>query len=77
MEKFELGIALQKIYEFIWEEFCDWYIELVKPRLYDKDDETRLEAQYVLKLCFRYCHETSAPVYAVYYRGDLPSPGSG
>ncbi|ADU74953.1 valyl-tRNA synthetase [Acetivibrio thermocellus AD2] len=48
MEKFELGIALQKIYEFIWEEFCDWYIELVKPRLYDKDDETRLEAQYVL-----------------------------
>jgi len=50
MEKFELGIALQKIYEFIWEEFCDWYIELVKPRLYDKDDETRLEAQYVLNM---------------------------
>ncbi|TYQ16502.1 UNVERIFIED_CONTAM: valyl-tRNA synthetase [Acetivibrio alkalicellulosi] len=48
MEKFELGIALQKIYEFIWEEFCDWYIELVKPRLYDKDDPSRLEAQYVL-----------------------------
>ncbi|MDQ2087115.1 valine--tRNA ligase [Herbivorax sp. ANBcel31] len=48
MEKFELGIALQKIYEFIWEEFCDWYIELVKPRLYDKDSDSRLEAQYVL-----------------------------
>jgi valyl-tRNA synthetase len=48
LEKFELGIALQKIYEFIWEEFCDWYIEIVKPRLYDKDSETRLEAQYVL-----------------------------
>lgn len=48
MEKFEFGIALQKIYEFIWEEFCDWYIELVKPRLYDRDDATRLEAQYVL-----------------------------
>ncbi|MCX7747672.1 MAG: valine--tRNA ligase [Clostridia bacterium] len=48
MEKFELGIALQKIYEFIWEEFCDWYIELVKPRLYDKESESRLEAQYVL-----------------------------
>jgi len=48
MEKFELGIALQKIYEFIWEEFCDWYIELVKPRLYDKEDSSRLEAQYVL-----------------------------
>jgi valyl-tRNA synthetase len=48
LEKFELGIALQKIYEFIWEEFCDWYIEIVKPRLYDKDSEKRLEAQYVL-----------------------------
>ncbi len=48
LEKFELGIALQKVYEFIWEEFCDWYIELVKPRLYDRDDPTRLEAQYVL-----------------------------
>ena len=48
MEKFELGIALQKVYEFVWEEFCDWYIELVKPRLYDKEDKTRLEAQYVL-----------------------------
>lgn len=48
MEKFELGIALQKIYEFIWEEFCDWYIELVKPRLYDKESDSRLEAQYVL-----------------------------
>ena len=48
MEKFELGIALQKIYEFIWEEFCDWYIELVKPRLYDRESDSRLEAQYVL-----------------------------
>jgi len=48
IEKFELGIALQKIYEFIWEEFCDWYIELVKVRLYNKDEESRLEALYVL-----------------------------
>ncbi|AUS97845.1 valine--tRNA ligase [Clostridium thermosuccinogenes] len=48
LDKFELGIALQKIYEFIWDEFCDWYIELVKPRLYDREMEGRLEAQYVL-----------------------------
>ena len=48
MGRYELGIALQKIYEFIWEEFCDWYIEMVKPRLYDREDETRLETQYVL-----------------------------
>ena len=31
MEKYELGIAVQKVYDFIWEEFCDWYIEMVKP----------------------------------------------
>jgi len=48
LEKFELGIGLQKIYEFIWEEFCDWYIELVKPRLYDREAENRLEAMFVL-----------------------------
>ena len=38
MENFELGIAVQKVYDFIWDEFCDWYIEMVKPRLYDTDD---------------------------------------
>ncbi|MDK2810539.1 MAG: valyl-tRNA synthetase, partial [Petroclostridium sp.] len=48
LDKFELGIAVQKLYDFIWDEFCDWYIELVKPRLYDKQSTSRLEAQYVL-----------------------------
>ncbi|MDK2799737.1 MAG: valyl-tRNA synthetase [Clostridiales bacterium] len=48
LDKFELGIAVQKLYDFIWDEFCDWYIELVKPRLYDKESDNRLEAQYVL-----------------------------
>ncbi|MCM1027620.1 MAG: valine--tRNA ligase [Roseburia sp.] len=38
MENFELGIAVQKVYDFIWDEFCDWYIEMVKPRLYGTDD---------------------------------------
>ncbi|MDE6219448.1 MAG: class I tRNA ligase family protein, partial [Lachnospiraceae bacterium] len=38
MEHFELGIAVQKIYDFIWDEFCDWYIEMVKPRLYNSDN---------------------------------------
>ncbi|MCC8140979.1 MAG: valine--tRNA ligase [Lachnospiraceae bacterium] len=38
MEKFELGIAVQKVFDFIWEEFCDWYIEIVKPRLAHKDE---------------------------------------
>ncbi|MBQ7613749.1 MAG: valine--tRNA ligase [Butyrivibrio sp.] len=44
MEKFELGIAVQKVYDFIWDEFCDWYIEMVKPRLYNSDDKASHEA---------------------------------
>ena len=39
MDSFELGIAVQKVYDFIWDEFCDWYIEMVKPRLYSTDEE--------------------------------------
>ncbi len=44
MEKFELGIAVQKVYDFIWDEFCDWYIEMVKPRLYNSDNAASHEA---------------------------------
>ena len=39
MDKYELGIAVQKVYNFIWDEFCDWYIEIVKPRMYRKDED--------------------------------------
>ncbi len=49
-DSFELGVALQNVYEFIWDEFCDWYIEMVKPRLYDKENPTRKYAQYTLNL---------------------------
>ncbi len=49
MESFELGIAVQKINDFIWEEFCDWYIEMVKPRLYSETDETKAAALWTLK----------------------------
>ena len=49
LDKFELGIALQKINDFIWEEFCDWYIEMVKPRLYNDADETKAAALWTLK----------------------------
>ncbi len=48
IDNYDLGIALEKIYNFIWDEFCDWYIEIVKPRLYDKENTTRKTAQYVL-----------------------------
>ncbi|SCX98220.1 valyl-tRNA synthetase [Lachnospiraceae bacterium XPB1003] len=55
MEKYELGVAVQKVYDFIWDEYCDWYIEMVKPRLYAKDSEdekdqiSRNAALYTLK----------------------------
>ena len=49
LEKYELGIAADKIYSFVWEEFCDWYIEMVKPRLYNDEDTTKAAALYTLK----------------------------
>ena len=48
LENFELGIATQKVYDFIWNEFCDWYIEMVKSRLYDENCTTKFAAQYTL-----------------------------
>ena len=49
MENYELGIAVAKLHDFIWEEFCDWYIEMVKPRLYNDEDATKAAALYTLK----------------------------
>ena len=48
MDNYDLGVALDKIYTFIWNEFCDWYIEIAKTRLYNKESATRKTAQYVL-----------------------------
>ena len=49
MEKYELGIAADKIHDFLWDEFCDWYIEMVKPRLWNADDSTKAAALWTLK----------------------------
>ena len=49
MENYDLGVAVSKIYDFIWEEFCDWYIEMVKPRLYNDEDTTKTAAIWTLK----------------------------
>ena len=48
MDKYELGIAVQKIYDFIWDDYCDWYIELTKARLYADDEGSKTVAQQVL-----------------------------
>jgi len=49
MESYDLGVAVQKVYDFIWEEFCDWYIEMVKPRLWNDEDDTKAAALWTLK----------------------------
>lgn len=61
LEKYELGIAVQKLYDFIWSEFCDWYIELAKPRLYDLENEQQRETvlytlTYVLSNTLKLLH---------------------
>ena len=48
IEKYDLGVAAQKIYDFIRNDFCDWYIEIVKPRLFDKENESRYTVQFIL-----------------------------
>lgn len=48
IDNFDMGVSTQKIYDFIWNEFCDWYIEICKTRLYDKENKTRKAAQFTL-----------------------------
>ena len=48
MDNYELGVAAGKIYDFIWDSYCDWYIELTKPRLNGEDEESKIAAQKVL-----------------------------
>ena len=57
IDKYELGIAVQKLYDFIWDIFCDWYIELVKPRLFERDDNAaRAVLCYVLSNTLKLLH---------------------
>jgi valyl-tRNA synthetase len=53
LDSFELGVAVSKLYDFIWDDFCDWYIELVKSRLYEENDPTNEIAQRVLVYVLR------------------------
>ncbi len=79
MDKFELGIAVQKVYDFIWDEFCDWYVETAKYRIYHKEEETE-----GCRLCTldiedraRTGVEAASSVYAVCDRRDLQRTGAG
>ncbi len=62
IDNYDLGVATQKIYDFIWNEFCDWYIEIVKPRLYDKECATRKEAQFTLNIVLEYSLKMLHPI---------------
>ena len=55
MENYDLGVALDKIYSFIWNEFCDWYIEMVKPRIYSDDENTKVVVSDILNHVFSSC----------------------
>jgi len=55
MENYDLGVAIDKIYNFMWNEFCDWYIEIAKVRLYSGDEQEKIQVSYVLDEVFRTC----------------------
>ena len=55
IENYDLGVALDKIYNFMWNEFCDWYIEMAKVRLYGEDEKERVQVSYVLNEVFTNC----------------------
>ena len=55
IEKYDLGVAIDKIYNFMWNEFCDWYIEMAKISLYNKTEEEKVKTSYVLDKAFRTC----------------------
>ena len=52
LENYDLGVALDKIYSFIWNEFCDWYIEMCKPRIYSEDENTKVAVSDILNHIF-------------------------
>ena len=62
IDNYDLGVATQKIYDFIWNEFCDWYIEIVKTRLYDKKCLNRKEAMFTLNTVLEYSLKMLHPI---------------
>ena len=79
MEKFELGVAAQKVYDFIWDDYCDWYIELTKARLQGEDEKARQgECPEGPVLCPHRDPQAPPPLHALHHRGDwqaLPHKG--
>ena len=69
IDKYELGLAAQKLHDFLWSELCDWYIEMAKPRLSGEDEADKQTAVSVLNHAGD--HDDCCTVHAVYHRGDI------
>ena len=78
MESFELGIAVSKIHDFIWDEFCDWYIEIAKQRIWAKEENKKAAdcALWTLKTVLSGAMKLPSSLYAFYHGGDLLHPSS-
>ena len=72
MDAYELGVASAKVYDFIWDTYCDWYIELTKARLYGEDESAQARrAERAGAMCSTETLRAAAPVHAVHHRGNL------
>ena len=67
LDSFEIGVASAKVYDFIWDTYCDWYIELTKTRLNGADDTAKLTAQNVLCYVLVTLFEAAAPLHALHH----------
>ena len=74
MDHYELGVAAQKLYDFIWDTYCDWYIEMTKARLQGDNPAAKEQAQQVLCYVLTDILKLLAPLHALPHRGDLAGP---
>ena len=76
LEKYDLALAGQRVYELIWNEYCDWYIELVKKRLWGDDEEDKKVVRFVLVMVLKKHAGNAAPVHAIHHRRNLVLPAA-
>ena len=75
LERYDLGEGARTLYDFTWSELCDWYIEVIKPRLYGKEGEaSKTSAQHVLWYVLKGTLELLHPVHAVRHRRAVAAP---
>ena len=74
MDHYELGVAAQKLYDFIWDDYCDWYIELTKARLQGEDQDSQGAGPAGAVLCAHPDAQAAPPLHALHHRGDLAGP---